>query len=93
MLDALDQAEQAAGGLDRERYRQVRASFDQLYERARQYAIQNRDQELVSQTFLLKHFMSELAAAEEQRLLHGHREAREKLTKESHYLRYLLTHH
>ena len=37
--------------------------------------------------------MGELAAAEQEGLLHGHREAQEKLKKESQYLRYLLAHH
>ena len=52
-----------------------------------------RDQELLNQTFVLKHFMEELTAAEKEGLLHGHKEARARLQKESHYLRYLLTHH
>lgn len=93
VLSALEQADTAVRGLDIERYRQVRASFEQLYEGAREQAIRTRDQELLNQAFVLKHFMGELATAEKEGLLHGHSAAREKLKKESHYLRYLLTHH
>lgn len=93
ILNALEQAEEAVRGLDTEKFRQVKGSFEQLYDRAHQYAVQSRDQQLLNQTFLLKHFMDELAAAEKEGLLHGHAEAREKLTKESHYQRYLLGHH
>lgn len=93
ILDAVESADAATQGLDLERYRQAQATFDQLLRRAREQALRNRDQELLNQTFVLKHFMGELAAAEQQGLLHGHREAQEKLRKESHYLRYLLTHH
>lgn len=93
VLDAVERADSAAQGLDVELYRQAQASFDQLYPRARELALRNRDQNLLNQTFVLKHFMGELAAAEQEGLLHGHREAQEKLKKESHYMRYLLTHH
>ena len=93
VLDAVERADSAAQGLDIERYRQAQTSFDPLYRRAHELALSNRDQDLLNQTFVLKHFMGELAAAEQEGLLHGHREAQEKLKKESHYLRYLLTHH
>lgn len=93
VLRALEQADTAARGLDFEGYREVRASFGGLYERAREYAIRTRDQELLNQVFVLRHFMEELDAAEQQGLLHGHEEAQEQLGKESHYLQYLLTHH
>ena len=93
IIAALEQAEVAAQGLDVQRYRDARAAFDRLYDRVRERAMQSRDQELLNQAFVLKHFMEELAASEQTGLLHGHNEAREKLKKESHYLRYLLTHH
>lgn len=93
VLDAVERADSAAQGLDIERYRQAQTSFDPLYRRAHDLALHNRDQDLLNQTFVLKHFMGELAAAEQEGLLHDHREAQEKLKKESHYLRYLLTHH
>lgn len=93
ILDALERADAALGGLDAERFGQAKVLFERLHERAREYAIRARDQQLLNQAFVLKHFMVELAAAEREGLFHGHREARDKLTKESHYLRYLLTHH
>lgn len=93
VLEAVESADSAVQGLDVERYRQARTSFGQFYERARELALRNRDQELLNQAFVLKHFMDELAAAEREGLLHGHRDAQEKLKKESHYLRYLLNHH
>lgn len=93
VLNAVEEAEIAAQGLDIERYRRATASFERLYNLAREFAIRNRDQELLNQTFVLKHFMAELVAAETEGLLHGHRDAQEKLKKESHYLRYLLNHH
>lgn len=93
LLATLEKAIEAVRGLDTERTRQVRAVFDQLHEQARQHALQNRDQELLNQAFLLKHFIEELTAAEGQGLLHGHSEAREKLKKEADYQRYLLLHH
>jgi len=93
VLNAVEEVEIAAQGLDIERYRRATASFERLYNLAREFAIRTRDQELLNQTFVLKHFMAELAAAETEGLLHGHRDAKEKLKKESHYLRYLLNHH
>lgn len=90
---ALENAEEAAKGLDVERSREARTAFDQLYEQARQQALRTEDQELLNEVFLLKHFMEEIAAAEKERLLHGHREAQKKFTKESDYQRYLLMHH
>ncbi|HZS18790.1 MAG TPA: VWA domain-containing protein [Candidatus Udaeobacter sp.] len=93
VLDALEQAELAAKGLDDEQARQAHASFDQLYEQAHQRALATNDQELLNDTFLLKHFMEELAEAEKQRLLHSHTEAQRKLAKEGQYHEYLLRHH
>lgn len=92
-LEALETADLAAQGLDVERYRVAKVSFERLYAEARGFAMRNRDQELLNQTFVLKHFMEELTAAENEGLLHGHQAARSRLQKESHYLRYLLTHH
>lgn len=93
VLSALEQADTAARGLDMERYRQLKASFKQLADEAREQAIRQGDQELLNQVFVLEHFMEELEAAEKEGLLHGHEQARERLAKESHYLQYLLTHH
>lgn len=93
ILDALERADAALRGFDAERYGQAKVLFERLHERAREQAIRTRDQQLLNQAFVLKHFMAELAAADREGSFHGHREARDKLTKESHYLRYLLTHH
>ncbi len=93
ILDALERADAALRGMDAERYGQAKVLFERLHERAREQAIRTRDQQLLNQAFVLKHFMGELAAAEREGMFHGHREARDKLTKESHYLRYLLMHH
>jgi len=93
ILDALERADAVGRGLDMERFVQAKALFVRLHERAREHAIRTRDQQLLNQAFVLKHVMAELAAAEREGLLHGHRDARDKLTKESHYLCYLLAHH
>lgn len=93
VLTALELADAAARGLDLERYRQAKASFEPLYSHAHQYAVQHRDQELLNQVFVLRHFMEELEAADRQGLLHGHEQAREQFPHERDYLRYLLTHH
>ena len=93
ILDALERADAALRGLDAERHGQVRVLFERVHERAREHAISTRDQQLLNQAFVLKHFVAELAEVERAGLFHGHRDTREKLAKESHYLRYLLTHH
>ncbi len=93
VLHALELAEEAALGLDTDRFRKASADFDRVYDRARRYAIQSRDQELLNQAFVLKHFMRELTSAEREGVLHGHEEARDRLRKEGHYRRYLLSHH
>lgn len=91
--DALENAEEALLGLDAERFRKTAELFDRLYERARHRALETRDQELLNQTFLLKHFMGELSAAREAGLLHPHSEAQARLRKDIDYRRYLLEHH
>ena len=59
----------------------------------KQDAIETRDQQLLSQTFMLKHFMTELAVASETGLVHGHEDARRQLSRDLEYQRYLRTHH
>lgn len=93
VLDALMLAEEAAKGLDAERYNRAQASSSATLEKAHQYAIAHQDQELLNQTFLLKHFVEEFAAAKNRGLLHEHRNARAKFQKEADYRRYLLNHH
>lgn len=93
LLDALERAYVALRGRDAQRHDQAKVLFERLHERAREHAIRTRDQLLLNQAFVLKHFIAEMAAAERGGLLHGHEQARARLAKESHYLRYLLTHH
>jgi Ca-activated chloride channel family protein len=92
-LDAVESARQGAEGFDVERYNRSRTAFDQLYQRAREYALATRNQDLLNQTFLLKHFMEELEIERAQGALHSHAEARGRFQKESDYEQYLLFHH
>lgn len=92
-LDVLEQAEQAVAGLDTGRMRQVSAAFLRVHERARAIALQARDQDLLNQAFMLKHFAEELDAASRAGLMHGHDEARRQIAKDADYQRYLMSHH
>lgn len=91
--DALEKAEEALLGLDAEGFRKTAELFNRLYDQARRHALDTRDQELLNQTFMLKHFMRELSAAREAELLHGHPDARARMKKDIDYRRYLLEHH
>lgn len=93
VLGALETAMEGAEGFDRQRYRQALTSFAQWYSRARQVALNTRNQDLLNHAFLLKHLLEEMEAAEKEGKMHEHAEAREKLKKETDYQRYLLFHH
>jgi len=93
ILGALEKAEQAAAGLDREQLREVSKLFETLHGRARQAALESRDQELLNQAFMLQHLMEELSAAERAGLIHDHSEAGRRLGKGLAYEQYLLDHH
>lgn len=93
VLVALEDAEEAAAGLDKERAAAATRRFDALYARAREAALAAHDQELLNQAFMLKHFAQEIKAAERSGLLHGHEDAKAQLKKEAEYRRYLLGHH
>lgn len=93
LFDALELAEEGVRGLDTERCRRARQAFDRWYEEARRRALQDRDQDLLNRAFMLKHFIQELAAAEQEGWLHDHAEARARLQKDVQYQRYLLDHH
>ncbi len=93
VLNAMEKAEEAIQGLDLDRFQEARALFDRFYEAAHQHAIDTRDQQLLNQTFLLRHFMAELSAAGERALIHSHDQARMQIKKEANYRRYLLEHH
>jgi len=93
VLNAMETAEVALRGLDVNRFQQATTEFDHIYAKARQYAIQARDQQLLNETFLLKHFMAELAATGNNALLHDHATAKRRIDKDIDYQRYLLEHH
>jgi Ca-activated chloride channel homolog len=93
LLGALEAATEGGEGYDRKRYQQALTGFAQWYGRARDFARSTRNQDLLNYTFLLKHLLQEMEAAEAQGRMHEHAEAREKLQKESDYQRYLLLHH
>lgn len=93
VLGAVERVEDAVLGLDTDEFREAATLFQRHYETVRRYALDARDQQLLNQTFMLKHFMAELSAARETGLLHGHEEARRRLKKEVEYRRYLREHH
>lgn len=93
LLGALEAATEGGEGYDRQRYQQALMGFAQWQGRARDFARSTRNQELLNYTFLLKHLLQEMEAAEAQGRMHEHAEAREKLKKEGDYQRYLLFHH
>jgi len=93
VLKAMEKAEEAIQGLDTERFKEARDLFDRFYKVAHQRAIDTRDQQLLNQTFLLRHFMADLSTAIAQAPLHGHDDAKKQLTKGADYRRYLLEHH
>lgn len=93
VLDAMEKADQALQGLDLDRFKEARVLFTQSYEAAHRRAIDTRDQQLLNQTFLLRHFMAELSAASNSALMHDHDEARRQLKKDADYRRYLMEHH
>ena len=93
VMEAVERAEEAILGLDEEGFHHAVELFEQEYQSARRYAIDNRDQQLLNRSFMLKHFMTELTEANEAGLLHDHEDARQRLAKEVQYRRYLRTHH
>ena len=93
VLNAMEKAEEAIQGLDADRFKEASELFDRFYKAAHRHAIDTRDQQLLNQTFLLRHFMAELSAAGENALIHGHDEARRQLKKDADYRRYLSEHH
>lgn len=92
-MDALDLAASALQSFDLDRYTKARASFDQWHERTRQYALAHRNQDLLNEAFLLKHFMGELEAIRGQGALPLSLDAQTKLQKQTEYQDYQLLHH
>ena len=93
VLNALTLAEEGAKGMDAERAKLAQTSFSTTYGKAREFALAHKDQELLNQTFLLKHFVEEITAASERGLLHEHVAERAKFSNDADYRRYLLNHH
>lgn len=93
LLGALETATGGEEGYDEQSYRQALADFARWYGRARQLALETHNQDLLNHTFLLKHLLDEMAAAQKQGLMHAHGEAQAQLQKEGDYQRYLLLHH
>lgn len=93
VLGAVETAQEAEEGYDLQRYNQVRQEFERTYAPAHQHALATRNQDLLNQLFLLKHFMEELEAVRTQGALHAHDGERRSFQKESDYQRYLLFHH
>lgn len=92
-MDALDLAAAALQGFDLDRYTKARASFDQWHGRIRQYALANRNQDLLNEAFLLKHFMEELQAIRGPGAPALLGDTKNQLEKQSDYQRYQLLHH
>ena len=93
VMDAVEHAEEAVLSLDREGFHHAVELFERQYDRARRYAIDHRDQQLLNRSFMLNHFMTELSEASEEGLLHDHEDARQRLAKDVEYRRYLRRHH
>ena len=93
MVDAVQRAEEAVLGLDEEGFHVAVRLFEHRHEAARRHGIEARDQPLLNQAFMLKHFMKELSEAAEAGLMHDHEEAREHLSRDVEYRRYLREHH
>lgn len=93
VMDSMDLAMTALQAFDPDRYEKARGSFDQWHGRVRDYALAHRNQDLLNEAFLLKHFMQELEAIRGPgaRTISG--DTRAKLQKQTDYQRYRLLHH
>ena len=92
-MDAMDSAMTALESFDADRYAQARASFDKWHGRVRKYALAHRNQDLLNEAFLLKHFMDELEAIRSPgaRIFSG--ETQSKIQKQADYQGYQSLHH
>lgn len=93
VMDAMDLAMTALNDFDLDRYTKARASFDQWHERVRQFALAQRNQDLLNEAFLLKHFMEELQAIRGPGAPPFISGTRGQLEKQSDYQNYQLLHH
>ncbi len=95
-MDALDLAADALQSFDSDRYATARASFEQSYERTREYARSHGNQDLLNETFLLKHFLEELEVIRgpgEAALGSLSGDTRNQIEKQAGYHDYQLLHH
>lgn len=92
VMDAMDLAMTALQDFDPDRYAKARASFDQWHERVRQYALVHRNQDLLNEAFLLKHFITELEAIRTAGAPGLLSDTRNQLQKQSDYQSYQLLH-
>lgn len=93
VMDAMDLTMSALRDFDLDRYTKARASFDQWHARVREYALAHRNQDLLNEAFLLKHFMEELQAIRGPGAPPLLGDAQSQLEKQSDYQRYQLLHH
>lgn len=93
VMDSMDLAMGALREFDLDRYTKARASFDQWHERVRQFALAHRNQDLLNEAFLLKHFMEELQAIRGLDAPSLLSDTRSQLEKQRDYQRYQLLHH
>jgi Ca-activated chloride channel homolog len=92
VMDAMDLAMSALRDFDLDRYTKARVSFDQWHERVRQYALAHRNQDLLNEAFLLKHFMTELEVIRNPGAPPLLSDTRSQLQKQSDYQTYQLLH-
>lgn len=93
VMDAMDSAMDALQNFDASRYATARANFDRSHDQVRQYALAHRNQDLLNEAFLLKHFMEELQAVRGPEAPPLLSDARGQLEKQSDYQNYQLLHH
>lgn len=93
VMDAMDLAMTALQGFDLERFTKARASFDQWHARVREHALAHRNQDLLNEAFLLKHFMEELQAIRGPGAPPLLGDPQSQLEKQSDYQSYQLLHH
>lgn len=92
ILEGIEKATQALEGLDRENARTARTIYSEMYDLGRRRATETHDQNLLNETFLLKHLMEELSTMEAAGWTHDHGNAKSTLN-EADFQRYLLRHH
>lgn len=93
VMDAMDLAADALQDFNLDRYAKARTSFDQWHGHVREYALGHRNQDLLNEAFLLKHFMDELQAIRGPDAPPLLSDTRSQIEKQSDYQNYQLLHH